>query len=374
MDSLPQEIVDEIIDNLPISSLHYSSLVERRWRERSQRRAFHNIDFHSEPMVNRWYRKAQRDPGGISTRVQSASFFQITRWRDPALFGRLLENFTSLTTLWTLETEIPEEILERILHGELGKRITALYLRSPLCSLSTVVYMSLSLPNLQRLCVDDYRPTPRDPPSSYPVLPRRGPLNSLYLSGYVDKVAEALANSRFTSRRLFIDFRVLNVQKLLTLSSTIIWDLMLIGMHSLCVSYRSGKADFTLTDNPDRWSSHLIDLPPFPVLTSLRMFIFSQNPSIELIDILSSMSSVPTLASISIERPCWSLPEPVPPHTWAHLDEWLTRMAKNTTIKGGPVLTLRRWPYGENLVDAFLPNFREAGKINVDPNGFDICQ
>ena len=123
-------------------------------------------------------------------------------------------------------------------------------------------------------------------------------------------------------------------------------------------------------DNPDR-PSHRIDLPPLPALTCLRMFIFPPSPSPQLIDILSSISSVPALASISIECSYWSHPEPGPSNTWAKLDGWLVQMAKNVTVEGGLVLTLMRWPRGER-VGEFLPNFMKFGKVNTDPNEFDV--
>ena len=239
MDSLPQEIVDEIIDNLPTSSLRSSSLVAKQWRKRSQQRAFRKILFSSESRVNRWHIDVQSNPDGISSYVQFARFCDI-RWDDPALFGRVLESFSSLTTLWTFGAEIPEEMPEQISHGELGRRITALYLRSPRCSLSTVISMSLSLLNLQKLWVDDYGTMLREGPPAYPVPPQRGPPDLLNLSGLVDEVAEAFANLRFTSLRLSLDFRVRNARDLLSLSSPIVRELMLIGTPSLCVDRRGG--------------------------------------------------------------------------------------------------------------------------------------
>ena len=235
MDLLPQEIIDEIINNLPHSSLRSSSLVAKRWRKRSQQRAIDSIGFSSELMVNRWHAEAQSDLGEVSSYVRSACFFEIVKWRDPALFNHILEGFTSLTTLWMFETEISGEMAERISRGELCQRITTLQLSSPRCSISTVVSLSLSFPNLQKLCVDDYGRISRGGPLTYPVLPRREPLNLLLLSGHVDEVAEVLANSQFTSRRIFFDFRIRNIQEIITLSSAIIQELMLVGMHLPCV-------------------------------------------------------------------------------------------------------------------------------------------
>ena len=127
-----------------------------------------------------------------------------------------------------------------------------------------------------------------------------------------------------------------------------------------------------LTDDPNRPPSHLMtDLPPLPVLTSLRVFIFQGTPSPQLIDVLSSISSVPALASISIEPPVWSSPGPHPSTTWGDLDRWLVRTAKNVTVEGGLVLTLMRWPY-QYPAEVLFPKFREAGKIRTDREAFNV--
>ena len=368
MDSLPQEIIDEIIDNLPRNSLRSSSLVAKRWKKRSQQRALYEIWFSSELMVKRWHLDVQSDPGGISSYVQFAGFDSI-KWNDPALFYRVLEGFSSLITLWTFETEIPEEMPKRLSHGELGRKITALQLRSPRCSLSTVISMSLSFPNLRKLWVDDEGKISREGPPAYPVLQQRGPLDCLYLSGLVDEVAEALANSRFTSRRLFLDFRIQKARDLLTLSSMIVRELMLIGMLS-CVDRRSGGdnfADYPYREGP----SHLADLPPFPALTSLKIYIFQESPSRQLIHALSSISSVPALASISIEIRCLVLPRSADSTIWEHLDRLLVQMAKNSTVEGGLVMTLTDWPYGD-CAGVLFPEFGKAGKIKSDPKALDF--
>ena len=240
MDSLPQEIIDEIINYLPLrSNLRSSSLVAKSWRKTSQQRLLRVIRFLNETKVNDWYTYTRDEPDGIASYVQVTKFRHITKWKDPTLFIRVLKSLTSLTKLLMLDTEIPDEILELFSHGELGRRITVLHLRAPLCSISTVISMSLSLPNLQKLCVDDCMITSRKTPSTHAVLPRREPLNSLFLSGHVDEVVEALTNSQFTSRRLLFDFRIPNIQRLLISSSTIIRELMLVGMHSV-VDCRSG--------------------------------------------------------------------------------------------------------------------------------------
>ena len=371
MDSLPQEIIDEIINNLRPPSLRSSSLVAKRWRKRSQQRIFHTIRFSSESIVNRWHIVVQSDPDGISSYVRFASFKNIKEWNNPSLFCHLLEGFSSLTTLRLCYTEITGEMLEHVSHGELGRRITVLYLelQSPQCSLSMVIFMILSFSNLQELWISDYGIVEcREELPTYHVLPQSGSLNMLNLSGseVVDKVAEVLKDLRFTSRRLFLDFRIRSARDLLTLSSVIVQELLLVGMLTLCVDHGSGNDDFT--DCPHRESSsNLADLPPFPALTSLRIVIWDNSPSPQLLDALSSISSAPALASISIEA-IWSLPvSDCSPYTaWANLDGWLVKIAKNAAVE----LTLIRWWDGKYPAAVLFPKFAEAGKIETIPEMF----
>ena len=235
MDSLPQEIIDEIIDNLPASTLSSSSLVASRWRIRSQQRAFSTILFRTESMVNNWYTHIQRDPGGILSHVKSAGFTRIDEWKDPALFGRVFKNFNSLLALGISDTRISDEMLEHISHGE-PSRITTLCLRCLRCSLSTLISVILAFPNLRNLTVVDVAITARGTSSAHSVLSRRKPLDSLLAHGCGNgTVTEVLANHQFSSRRLILDVQPRSIQKLLVISSEAIYELVLIGVYSLYV-------------------------------------------------------------------------------------------------------------------------------------------
>ena len=237
MDSLPQEIIDEIIDNLPPSSLRSSSLVAKRWRTRSQQRTLCNIDFPDEFKVNQWYTDTHNDPGGIASYVQSAEFKRVDKWQDPTLLGRVLKNFDSLTTLRICKTIISDEILERISHGKFVQGITTLGLYSLQCSLSTLMSIILAFPNVQNLDISHLTTTPREAPSTYSAVSPRRPLDSLALREPANReVTEVLASLQFTSRSLHLYAPPQNIQKLLVLSSATIVKLVLIGMCSLCVN------------------------------------------------------------------------------------------------------------------------------------------
>ena len=234
MDSLPQEIIDEIIDNLPHFSLLSTSLVAKMWQERSQQRAFKDVWFRSESMVNAWLTNIQSGRSEISSYVRFVGFSNIINWRDPALFGRVLNNLNSLTELAIFDMEISEEIMEQILHGGFGWRITALNLQRLPWSLSAVMSTILAFPNLRDLVII-YLAIRPGKLSTHPAPPQRRPLNSLLVRGYgIGPIAEALANHRFASRRLTLEAQPQNIQKLLDLSSAIVVELVLVGVCSSC--------------------------------------------------------------------------------------------------------------------------------------------
>ena len=365
MDSVPQEIIDEIIDNLPRFSLRSSALVAKRWRKRSQQRALDNIRFGSESVVKRY---TQSDPGETSSYVQLAQFFNITEWENPALFSHVLEAFNSLTTLVLSNTEIPDGMVERVSRGGLGNRVTTLYFRSIQSSLA--VPMILAFQNLQILIVQNFTVTSREPPLARPVSLRRRPLDSLRVVNCTSDAIEALVNLHLAPRRLVFDVKTANVQKLLVHSSVTVVQLVLLGMCSLCVDHKCINDDFVVLLRPAA-SSQLIDLPPFPALTSMK--ISGRAPVPNLISILSSISSAPVLASIELQ--CWwKFPlEPDSLNAWDCLDKWLTQMANNTTAEGGLVLTLKRM-HRNQVPEFFLPGFRRVGKINTDPSEINTSE
>ena len=363
MDSLPQEIIDQIIDNLPRFSLRSSSLVAKRWRNRSQKRALDVIRFDSELRVIIWHIRTREDPGRIPSYIQVAKFDRIAKWDDPALFGRVLQNFTSLTTLWISVTVLPDEMLEQILCGEFGKTITTLHLSYPRCSLSTAISMIIAFPNLQNLLIDSLKTASTEATPTCRVLPQRRTLNFLQVVGCVDGVAQALANLHFAPHHLVLEVQSRNIRNLLVVSAANIVELELIGMCSLCVHRESANNDYT--EHPEQSTSHPTNLPPFPALTSLKLCVSRSCPSLHLVNTLSSISSARALASITLQFWWWCSPRPDPPSVWNHLDRWLVQMARNTTVEGGLVLNLVTWQ--ENGVPkSFLPTFQEVGKIIPD--------
>jgi hypothetical protein len=231
MDSFPQEIIDEIIDNLPRCSLCSSALIAKRWRKRSQQRALDRIPLETEPEVNNWYTATHNDPEGITTYVKFARFDRISRWSNRALFGRVLQNFSSLTKLWLNWTEVPNGILEYISHEGFAKNITCLYVTSPGGSLSTVISMVIAFPNLQQFRLNDVMDWSTELPQVRPVMQQRRPFDSFGVYDCVDGVAQALATLHLAPRLLALDIQTQNIQYLLVPSSATVADLSLTGVY-----------------------------------------------------------------------------------------------------------------------------------------------
>ena len=233
MDSLPQELIDTIIDNVPESSLPCCSLIAKRWRRKSQQRALDVIAFSSEEEVHRWWKDIPQGPDGVTSHVCSARFVDIPRWNEPALFCHVVENLTSLRELTISETEIPEGLLGHISRGEFGKEIETLYLWFPHCTLAAVASMILSLPDLQELGVDDGGVTSEDPFPTHSVTLRRRKLDLLQLYENVNGI---LAKSQFITSYLSLDLHIRGAAQLLMFSSETVVELSICGMWFFQIS------------------------------------------------------------------------------------------------------------------------------------------
>ena len=233
MDSIPQELIDAIIDNIPYSSLPSCSLVAKRWRRKSQRRILHIISFTSEGMVKCWCTDIPQKSDGISSYVRHVIIAEIYSWTEPALLGRMLGSLSSLTALSMFKIKIPDELAGHVSRGEFGKGITTLNICYPYCKFATLTSMILSLPDLKDLCVGQYEAVLEGPLPTHSVTPQSGPLDSLELFGHVDGIGETLAKLRFTFSYLSLDVVIAHIEQLLLLSSETVVKLILCGAWSL---------------------------------------------------------------------------------------------------------------------------------------------
>lgn len=100
---LPQEIVDEVIDNLAFDfkTLRSTSLVRKSWTHRSRLRLFHFIPFNSLDQLERWSLSISSDPNGIASypRVILLSLDGPKSWVEPVYLDEFCDHFRSFSAV-----------------------------------------------------------------------------------------------------------------------------------------------------------------------------------------------------------------------------------------------------------------------------------
>ena len=98
---LPQEIVDEVIDNLAFDfeTLKSTSLVRKSWTHRSHLRLFHFLPINSLNRLEKWSQSISPDPQGIASYPRSIllSFGTPRHWVEPATLDRFYDHFRSFS-------------------------------------------------------------------------------------------------------------------------------------------------------------------------------------------------------------------------------------------------------------------------------------
>ena len=98
---LPQEIIDEVIDNLAFDfrALKSTSLVQRSWTHRSRRRLFYFVPINSLSRLEQWSLFISSDPKGIASypRVIHLSHDTPKSWVEPANLDKLYDHFRSFS-------------------------------------------------------------------------------------------------------------------------------------------------------------------------------------------------------------------------------------------------------------------------------------
>ena len=95
---LPQEIVDEVIDNLvyDFATLKSISLVRKSWTHRSRRRLFWFIQIDSLDRLEQWSTVISTDPEGIAS-YPRAVILTSKSWLEPANLARFCDHFRSFS-------------------------------------------------------------------------------------------------------------------------------------------------------------------------------------------------------------------------------------------------------------------------------------
>jgi hypothetical protein len=207
MDSLAQELIDEIIGHIPRWDTCASSLVGRRWRHRSQQRYFESVCFLGENLIL-WEKKIPQDPDGIPSYVHHVRFQAVPFHFQPAIVSRVLKTFRSTISLALAHTDFPrpDELAALVSLGEFGRTVTRLSLtRSLYAPFTAVMSLIFSFPNLKELVINEINLTSYELPPTLPNTSRMGPLELLDLRKTPKEVSIALAKCRLASRTLFLN-------------------------------------------------------------------------------------------------------------------------------------------------------------------------
>ena len=98
---LPQEIIDEIIDNLAfdLPTLKSTSLVRKSWTHRSRRRLFYHVQINSLSHLEKWSLSIPSDPNGIASypRVILLSNDPPRFWVEPTNLYSFSDHFCSFS-------------------------------------------------------------------------------------------------------------------------------------------------------------------------------------------------------------------------------------------------------------------------------------
>ena len=97
---LPQEIVDEVIDNLvyDFGTLKSISLVRKSWTHRSRRRLFYFIQIDSLGRLEQWSTIISADPQGIASYPRVITLVSSSKsWLEPANLARFYDHFRSFS-------------------------------------------------------------------------------------------------------------------------------------------------------------------------------------------------------------------------------------------------------------------------------------
>ena len=186
---IPQELVDEVIDNLNNPrDLRACSLVSSEWVDRSRRSLFANVAL-STWNFDQWRRNIPPGPDGISAYVRSLTLRQarsIVSLEPETLMGIMdhLTSFQRLKALLLHDVNFDDLFDGRSLtqcFGHFGVSVTSLHLHGIKADTGTMLFFISLFPNLNHLAIGS--PVLSSGKTEVPrgVLPLRG---TLQLSGF----------------------------------------------------------------------------------------------------------------------------------------------------------------------------------------------
>ena len=159
---LPQEIIDEVIDNLAFDfrTLKSTSLVQRSWTHRSRRRLFYFVPLNSLDRLEQWSTSISAGPEGIASypRVIRLSHDTPKSWVDPTNLAIFHEHFCSFSgvenlVISGLETTKFDTVTTPLYFGNFVQTVRSLELLTAVGTPASLVSFICAFPLMEDLTI-----------------------------------------------------------------------------------------------------------------------------------------------------------------------------------------------------------------------------
>jgi len=161
--SFPQEIIDQVIDNLAFDfrTLKSTALVRKSWTHRSRRRLFYFVPINSLDRLEQWSASISSDPEGIAsyTNVLLLSYDTPKPWVEPVNLDRFYDHFRSFSrverlVISGLETAKFDSTLVPRYFGNFTATVRSLELRTPIGTSTSLLSFIFAFPLVDDLAIE----------------------------------------------------------------------------------------------------------------------------------------------------------------------------------------------------------------------------
>ena len=236
MDSLAQELIDEIVGHVPRQDMSATSLIARRWRRPSQQRTFEFVLFESHD-ITRWEANIPQDLDGIPSYVRHVRFKYLPRRLLSGTLSRLLGTFKLMTSL-DIESSrlpLPDELAVPVSLGKFGKgitRLTLVHMREQISVITTFIFSFQNLKELVIAKVDSWTDNLKSPPI-IPEIFQRG-MSEVFIVPWCRGLPyNNIALWRLAPRRLSLGSSAKGMDLIIRGSSEMVAELTLMGTQPL---------------------------------------------------------------------------------------------------------------------------------------------
>lgn len=160
---LPQEVIDEVIDNLAFDfeTLRSTSLVRKSWTHRSRRRLFYFVPINSLSRLEKWSLSISSNPNGIASypRVVLLSLETLKSWVEPVNLDKFYDHFRSFSAVERLvisglETTKFDAVSTPRYFGNFAATVRSLELRTAIGSPAALLSFVCSFPLVDDLAIE----------------------------------------------------------------------------------------------------------------------------------------------------------------------------------------------------------------------------